>query len=389
MTSPQSAERNIGLDITRIIAFLQVPCVHFLFQAKYYSFGIAGKRMYLMTFMRVLFITCVPLFMLLTGYLGSSKKTEISPKPLLKYYSRLIPILLTYVICAVLILLYGIFVNADSESVGTAILNILDFRKYSWYIEMYIGLVLLIPFLNLLWNGIESRGGQLSLVAVMTVLTVLPSIFNIFDFQTPGALLRPQLSKSFSQIVPDWWQNFYPVTYYFIGAYIRKNVDMKKLKTLPLLAAYLCAVLLSGAFNIRMSAGIKFRYGVWCDYPSFQVSVCAVLLFLCINSVRYPKIPDGAARVLAFISKITLGAYLLSWIPDNFIYRRLNAAVPNMPTRLNYFPLTVLLTVVTSLAAAALVQCAVNLIILPFRKKRPPTPPAASVDPEPQAELAV
>ena len=51
---------------------------------------------------------------------------------------------------------------------------------------MYIGLALMIPFLNLLWNGIGSRKGQLSLVAVMAALTVLPSIFNIYDFKTPG-----------------------------------------------------------------------------------------------------------------------------------------------------------------------------------------------------------
>lgn len=90
------SKRDIGLDLTRIIAFIQVPCIHFLFKIKYYNQAIVGERMYLMTFIRVMFMTCVPLFMLLTGYLSSEKKVEIAPKPLLKYYSRLIPILLTY-----------------------------------------------------------------------------------------------------------------------------------------------------------------------------------------------------------------------------------------------------------------------------------------------------
>lgn len=50
----------------------------------------------------------------------------------------------------------------------------------------------------------------------------------------------------------------------------------------------------------------------------------------------------------------------------------------------------VALTAFTSLAAAALVQCAVNLIMLPFKKRRPPSPPDAPdapVDSKPQPEL--
>lgn len=134
------SKRDIGLDLTRIIAFIQVPCIHFLFKIKYYNQAIVGERMYLMTFIRVMFMTCVPLFLLLTGYLSSEKKVEIAPKPLLKYYSRLVPILLTYVITAVIIIVYGIFVDGETETLGSVIRNVLDFRKYSWYIECTSGL---------------------------------------------------------------------------------------------------------------------------------------------------------------------------------------------------------------------------------------------------------
>ena len=46
------SKRDIGLDLTRIIAFIQVPCIHFLFKIKYYNQAIIGERMYLMTFIR-------------------------------------------------------------------------------------------------------------------------------------------------------------------------------------------------------------------------------------------------------------------------------------------------------------------------------------------------
>lgn len=123
------SKRDIGLDLTRIIAFIQVPCIHFLFKIKYYNQAIIGERMYLMTFIRVMFMTCVPLFLLLTGYLSSEKKVEIAPKPLLKYYSRLVPILLTYVITAVIIIVYGIFVDGETETIGSVIRNGSRFPK--------------------------------------------------------------------------------------------------------------------------------------------------------------------------------------------------------------------------------------------------------------------
>lgn len=81
---------------------------------------------------------------------------------------------------------------------------------------------------------------------------------------------------------------------------------MKKLKTPAIFAAYLAAILLSGIFNVWKTATVKFKYGEWCDYPSLQITVCAVLLFLFINSIRYPDVPKRASAVIAFISKITL-----------------------------------------------------------------------------------
>ena len=74
------SKRDIGLDLTRIIAFIQVPCIHFLFKIKYYNQAIIGERMYLMTFIRVMFMTCVPLFLLLTGYLSSETRKNLKQK---------------------------------------------------------------------------------------------------------------------------------------------------------------------------------------------------------------------------------------------------------------------------------------------------------------------
>lgn len=59
--------RDTGLDVTRILAFLSVISVHFFIGAEFYKNQVVGEKMYVMTMIRTLSMTCVPLFMLLTG----------------------------------------------------------------------------------------------------------------------------------------------------------------------------------------------------------------------------------------------------------------------------------------------------------------------------------
>lgn len=351
--------RDIGLDVTRILAFVSVVCTHFFLRTDFYATDIVGSRMYVMTGMRTLFVICVPLFLLLTGYLSSGKTIDLEPRPLLGYYRRLVPILLTYALSTLLVIL-----AVEEHSTFREILfNILDYRQYSWYINMYIGLALMIPVLNVLWHGLKTRRQQAAVVVVFLVLTVLPSVVNIYDLDTPGAWRQPWSTTTYTQIVPDWWQGVYPVTYYFLGAYLHENVDMKALSTWKLALALLLTVTGFTLYNIWRSGGGTFVNDTWSDWGSAQNTVDAVLAFLLVNSIRYPGRSAAVRKVLAYVSKITLGAYLLTWIPDVLFYPKLNAAVPEQWMRLNYFPLMVGLTVVVSLLLAVVVQTVVQLLM--------------------------
>lgn len=360
MSTIQKPTRDIGLDITRILAFCNVVCVHFFLNSGFYSTTMVGKRMYLMAIMRTMFMTCVPLFMLLTGYLSSPKQVDLSGG-LRHYYGRLTPILLTYALSTLAILAYQVVYRHAELSLKDVAVNLLGFQQYSWYISMYIGCLLLIPFLNTLWRAIASHKGQLMLVLVLAVMTMLPSVLNAHDLQTPGALWQPWLTKQHTKLVPDWWQRLYPLTYYFIGAYLRERVDIKRLPTGRLAVALGLSLLACGAFNAWKSYSRTFVWGSWCDWGGVQNVTNAVLLFLLINSIRYPQLGERTQRAVAFVSKLTLAAYLLSWIPDNYVYEKLNAAVSAMPQRLNAF-WVVFLNIAVSLVMAAVVQGGVTLL---------------------------
>lgn len=348
-TLKSSGSRDIGLDITRIVAFASVPSVHFFLNSGYYNTPVLGGRMYVMTIVRTFFMICVPLFMLLSGYLMVNKQIPLNKNGILKHYSKLSKVLVTYLLATIVILLYRCYFAHEALTFKDCILDILEYNQYSWYVNMYIGCYLLIPFMNALWNAINSRNGRLMLVVVLLILTAAPSLFNIYDFKTSGALSSPWLSTSYNVIVPDWWGGVYPITYYFIGAYLRTNVDVKKIKTWKLLLTLIIAVICFGLFNIWRSKTISFVWGAWCGWGGFQNTIDSVLTFLVINSINYPKPNKAISKAVSYISNLTFGAYILSWIPDNMDYPKLIKSISVMQRRFNYFPLLVGKTIVISL----------------------------------------
>ena len=54
--------RSVGLDVTRIYAFLSVVAVHSFLNAEFYSSTVIGKKMYVMVIFRTAFMVCVPPF---------------------------------------------------------------------------------------------------------------------------------------------------------------------------------------------------------------------------------------------------------------------------------------------------------------------------------------
>ncbi len=147
-------KRDSSLDILRIIAVFTVLSVHFFLHNGFYSQTIEGTPMYVAVVMRTLFSVCVPLFMLLTGYLMSKK--ELSKKVLFGNYENTCCF---FVISTLACMIYKNIAQGDVFDLKSFILGTLDFTgsNYSWYIEMYIGLFLLTPFLNLAYGKLKNK----------------------------------------------------------------------------------------------------------------------------------------------------------------------------------------------------------------------------------------
>ena len=362
----KSSRWDIGIDITRIVAFMSVLSVHFFLNTGFYSEPVLSKRMYIMVVIRTFFMICVPLFMLLTGYLMSDKRIPLTVRDLYKHVMKLKKVLMTYALSMAAIFIFRIKIQNENIHFLNCALDFLGFGYYSWYVEMYIGLYLLIPFLNTLLQAMDSaeksRQTHLFLIGILFSMTVLPTVFNTFDFLTAGALKHPWTATAYNKIFPAWWKQIYPIMYYYMGAYIKKHVDVKKLNTFKLSVALFFSTVLFGVYNIWRSYSVTFIWGDWQSWSSLQCVVEAVLAFLVINSIDFHQPGERVGRFLRLISELTFGAYLTSWIPDQYIYPRLNAFEPRVQMRIGYSIPSVLISITVSMTLAFIIHVIIEAI---------------------------
>ncbi|MCI8538312.1 MAG: acyltransferase family protein [Oscillospiraceae bacterium] len=307
-------KRDVSLDLIRALAAFLVLSVHFFLNNGYYYTPMVGKKMLLMTVVRTGFMVCVPLFLLLSGCLCRNKQLTK------RYYLGLGRVLLTYGLAALFCLGFRCLYLQQPFSATWAGKELLAFTAapYAWYVEMYIGLFLLIPFLNLMYNGLTSRRQKEVLIVTLLCLTSLPALTN----------LRHKL-------LPSWWQEIYPIAYYFLGAYLGEYKPKVSWKWgVPLLGL---VVLAGGGYNYISCYGGLFR---WEDYNNWfgpGIVASAALVFLLLRQLPWDKLPGWCRWLISKGAGLSLSLYLVSWCYDQMFYPILAQHVPNMPDRLFYY----------------------------------------------------
>lgn len=311
------SERQSGLDVLRCTALLFVITFHSFLNNGYYYEPQRGYAIWLAGSFRWLSVSCIGLFLLLTGYLKSAQ-TEVY-----RCWRGLFPVLAGYFLAAAISIPVRHFLLGDRQVLGVWITRLFGFQGvyYGWYVEMYVGLVLLSPFLNRLLAQLDTKG-LLLFVGVLLVLTALPGATRL-------------------AILPDYWRSFYPVTYYVLGGVIRR-IRPKIHPAAGLSAAAVIALLL-GAVTVLSTDGQLSEAAVW-EFPDIWITGISVLLFL---SVYRWKVPMWAAKLAALGAGGCYGGYLLSHLLDAWCYH----LVPQWKNPQGYGKLFFLITVPIFLAS--------------------------------------
>lgn len=325
-------KRLFGLDAIRATAAVLVIAEHFFLNSHYYDVPLAGGTMAVCTWLRVLFMACTPMFMMLSGYLCIKKQWKRG------YVRGLLSIVAIWVLSAILALCLRRFWLHESISVGGAIRGILDFSAvpYGWYVEMYLGLYLLLPFINAAWAAVDKTGRRNLLISLL-VLTLLPSVINIYG-----------------QILPEWWVGFYPIAYYVLGAWLKEYP--LKLKGGWLLAGWLGIAALTAAFRWVQADGSVFTWVSYTDRRSALVAAQSICLFSFLSRQSGERLPKLFRRIISFLAKLSLPIYLASYLSDNLLYPTYCDLLPTMKLRLLCLPVIV----IADVALSALIAWAVN-----------------------------
>ena len=284
--------RILGLDILRAWAIFCVIAGHFFMNTRFQQHTFEGLSMFVQGSIKFLFGMGVPLFIMLTGFLNCRK--DISKR----YYCGGLRVIGLYLFWSVITCLYLIIYQGGV--IESAVMGILSFStiRYGWYIEMWIGLFLLVPFLNILWWNCPSKKHKLLLIGTLFSITSVPIFTNRYGVQ----------------LTPDYWRACYPLLFYFVGAYIREY-QLRINKWWWLIIVGICLV--NPLFNtlfVKEHSMIQ----VTGDPSGIFGALLAILFFLLCYKV---DISTKSIRALTTtISRSALDMYLCSYLFDAVLY---------------------------------------------------------------------
>lgn len=286
--------RDIGADIVKTIAILSVVGVHFFLNTKFYRVGLNNTNLFIQTIIQQICLICIPLFVMATGYLNNNTKINMN------YYKKIVPIICLYLLYSIPALIYRGYIGEIPFDLPLWIDQVLHFKghRYSWYINLYFGLFLLIPFLNKMYNSLENKKEKTLLIGILSLLTCMAAV--------------PSLH------LPSYWKSIYPLTYYFVGKYIKEfKPEIRVSKNVLLIIG----VVLVQAIVEYVAAGQGEYKHFLTDYSSIFRLMEGYLIFVLVYKLEIKN--NKFRNIVISISKLTLDIYLASFITDRLTYKML------------------------------------------------------------------
>ena len=278
-----------GVDLFRILGLLFVNGLHACLYNGFYSVPQVGAEVWLANTFRWLFYGCNAMFMLLTGYLKSTKPWNR------RYYKGLVTVLVGYVLTCIISYPVRYFLIGEKDGLSVWLERFFTFSNYAWYVEMYIGLILFSPIINLALQQITDRRKLLLLAGSCLFVTSMHSVTAV-------------------DLIPNYWSAMYPVTLYILGAVIRK-LQPKFPAWSCLLTAALTAMGLGLTSLLTTDQG--FSKGFNQGYGGFWVTIMVAALFMGIYRLQ---VSDRVSKVLRWLSGGVFEGYILSRLFDVWVY---------------------------------------------------------------------
>ena len=343
-------ERKLNIDLLKCIAIVFVVGVHFFLHTNYYGQSFTFKSIFLSSFIWMILMTCVPLFIMTTGYLMKDKTYSED------YFIKLLPVIGIYALTAAVYTFFDMRV-VNEEYLGKLFENIFSFSHYAWYVNLYIGLYMLIPFLNAGFNSLTSRKNQVVVLGILVLFTIVPPTLSLLNNNEQNFMILPH-------IIPDYWKGLWPITYYLLGAFLASSKKKSSFKELVFVIFILDILSVFG-----LAAISETTFGI--EYRVLPVFLLSSLIFYSVIHLKVSIKNEWLKRVVLFISKNTLPIYLLSVIGDYYWYPKMVEKWGDFTNLFLRFPLIVIFLLIQAILMTFILNTLlkfIKTIILKFAK---------------------
>ena len=343
-------ERKLNIDLLKCIAIVFVVGVHFFLHTNYYGQSFTFKSIFLSSFIWMILMTCVPLFIMTTGYLMKGKTYSEA------YFIKLLPVIGIYALTAAVYTFFDMRV-VNEEYLGKLFENIFSFSHYAWYVNLYIGLYMLIPFLNAGFNSLTSRKNQVVVLGILVLFTIVPPTLSLLNNNEQNFMILPH-------IIPDYWKGLWPITYYLLGAFLASSKKKSSFKELVFVIFILDILSVFG-----LAAISETTFGI--EYGVLPVFLLSSLIFYSVIHLKVSIKNEWLQRVVLFISKNTLPIYLLSVIGDYYWYPKMVEKWGDFTNIFSRFPLIVIFLLIQAILMTFILNTLlkfIKTIILKFAK---------------------
>lgn len=282
-------KRNIGLDILRTIAMIMIVSLHVLGKGKFVSdvYNVEFYRIALI--LETLSIVAVNCYVLITGYFQIDSKFRIK-----KVIDIWIKVVFYSISIYIILLLFGQVKFSITDCIKS-FFPILTNRY--WFVNCYLLLYILSPFINKFISNLEKRDYQKLLMILCIAFCLLTSILpSDFTFDKTGGY----------GII--WF-----IILYFIGAYIKRFVicDYKNRVNLYFyfgisMITYVAYLIIRYVCNLLSIQDMASRLY---NYNFVTIFISSVFLFLYFKNIKIRN--SKIINVVSKIAPLTFTVYII------------------------------------------------------------------------------
>ena len=364
-TLTHSSERVVFLDYLRALACLTVIIVH---SCEFFYIG-GEYPLYIKSFADLnwanlidsLFRPSVPLFVMASSYLLVPLRDDVETFFKRRFTRVVIPFLFWLVLYAVIPQWGGSWAEMDlGANLKGILLNFPGIAGHLWFVYMLLGVYLLMPIISP-WIKTLSKRGEEIFIGVWFLTTFIPFLRYLGQAELYGEAIWNEFSL------------FYYISgyigYVVIAHYIRTYVtDCSWRKTLLFaLPTFLVGyAITAGWFHwyatcevganadgmiLGNMADLRDVEAAW-RFCTPGVAMMSVALFVCFKKITYNK--GWLYRVIADISRLSYGMYLMHIFVLNFVFRTLTGSLPT--------PLAIVSTAVVTYTLCYLITKVISYI---------------------------